>query len=137
MAISRLIIDTSAYAAFKRGHPEVIDVIQGARSILIPSVVLGELLAGFEAGKNRQKNRAELKEFQKSSRVGLVWVTDETAERYAHIYAYLRKAGKPVPTNDLWIASSTMEHGAVLLTLDANFMKMPQIAVTHFTREGL
>lgn len=135
--MSRLIIDTSAYAAFKWGHPEVIDAIRGARSILIPSVVLGELLAGFGAGKNRQKNRAELKEFQKSSRVSMVWVTDETAERYAHIYAYLRRAGKPVPTNDLWIASSTMEHGAILLTLDAHFLNMPQIAVMHFVSEGL
>lgn len=136
MAISSLIIDTSAYAAFKRGHPDATDAIRGARSILLPAIVLGELLAGFEVGRNRQKNRAELKEFQNSSRVSLVWVTNETAERYARIYAYLRGAGKPIPTNDLWIASSTMEHGAILLTLDAHFLNVPQIVVTHISSEG-
>ena len=130
-------IDTSAYAAFKRGHPEVIDAIRRARSILIPAVVLGELLAGFEVGKNCQKNRAELRQFQNSTRVSLVWVTNETAERYALIYAYLRGTDKPIPTKDLWIASSAMEHGAVLLTLDAHFLNVPQIVVTHISSEGL
>jgi tRNA(fMet)-specific endonuclease VapC len=68
-------------------------------------VVLGELLAGFEIGRRRQQNRAELQEFQQSARVRLAEITEETAERYARIYAYQRGIGRPIPTNDLWIAA--------------------------------
>jgi predicted nucleic acid-binding protein len=61
--------------------------------------------------------------------VGIVLITEDTAERYARIYAYLRTAGRPIPTNDLWIAASAMEHGAELLTTDRHFLDVPQIVV--------
>ncbi len=133
MAIKDLVVDTSAYAAFKRGHPEVITAIRRARTILIPVIVLGELLAGFEIGSFRQKNRFELGEFRASTRVRLTSATGETAERYALIYAHLRREGRPIPTNDLWIAASAMEHGAELLTLDSHFLDLPQIMVRYIS----
>ena len=68
-----------------------------------------------------------------SPRVKVVPTTAETAERYARIYAYLRSQGRPIPTNDLWIAASAMEHGAELITLDHHFQNMPQIAIHHLT----
>ncbi|NIM94765.1 MAG: PIN domain-containing protein [Anaerolineales bacterium] len=130
--MSALMLDTSAYAAFKRGHPDAVDALRKARSILIPAIVMGELLAGFEVGSNRQKNRTELTEFQRSPRVNTVGIMGETAERYAHIYAYLREIGSPIPTNDLWIAASAMEHSAELLTFDDHFQNIPQIIVRSF-----
>jgi hypothetical protein len=60
-------------------------------------------------------------------RVRLVPVIADTAERYALIYAYLRQKGRPIPTNDLWIAASAMEHSAELLTADGHFLHVPQI----------
>jgi tRNA(fMet)-specific endonuclease VapC len=126
-------LDTSAYAAFKRGHQEVVEALRKTRSILLPAIVLGELLGGFEAGSRREQNRSELLEFQRSPRVGVVPVSAETAERYAHIYAYLRNIGQPIPSNDLWIAASAMEHSAELLTLDAHFKHVPQIMIRYFS----
>ena len=124
-----LMLDTSGYAAFKRGHPEVIDTLRQVPSILIPSIVVGELLAGFEVGSRRRENRRELTEFQRSPRVRTVQITQETAVRYARIYAYLRSIGRPIPTNGLWIAAAAMEHGSELLTMDNHFQDVPQIAV--------
>jgi tRNA(fMet)-specific endonuclease VapC len=132
MGVSTLMLDTSAYSAFKRGHPEAIDALRQASSILMPSIVLGELLAGFEVGGRREENRRELVEFQHSPRVRIVQITEDTAERYARIYAHLRTAGRPVPTNDLWIAASAMEHGAELLTTDRHFLDVPQVVVRFF-----
>lgn len=122
-------LDTSAYAAFKRGNESVIEEIRRARKIIIPLIVLGELLAGFDAGNRSAQNRVELEAFMDSKRVELVPIVAATAERYAHIYIHLRKSGKPIPTNDLWIAASAMEHGAELLTADQHFMHVPQILV--------
>jgi tRNA(fMet)-specific endonuclease VapC len=132
MGLSTSMLDSSGYSAFKRGHPEAIEALRSYSSILMPSIVLGELLAGFEVGGRRQENRRELAEFQHSPRVRMVQITEDTAERYARIYAHLRTAGRPIPTNDLWIAASAMEHGAELLTTDRHFLDVPQIMVRYF-----
>ncbi len=126
-----LMLDTSAYVAFKKGHQDAVMALRQAEKILLPAVVLGELLAGFEAGSRRDENRLELEEFQKSPRISIVPLTMETAERYAHIYAYLRNNGRPIPTNDLWIAASAMEHSAELLTYDAHFLHVVQVLVNY------
>lgn len=91
--------------------------------------MLGELLASLEVGSRRQENQRELDEFLGSPRVRLVDLSRETAHRYARILAYLRGIGRPIPTNDLWIAASAMEHGCELLTTHARFLDLPQIMV--------
>lgn len=126
-------LDTSAYAVFKRGHEEAANALRKSPTILLPTIVLGELLAGFEVGSKQEQNRQGLDAFLGSLRVALAPVTAETAARYAVIYAYLRADGRPIPTNDLWIAALTMEHGATLLTADAHFLHVPQILVAHLT----
>ena len=85
----KLMLDTSAYSAFKRSHPGVIVAIRQADEILLPSTVHGELLAGFETGSRTEENRGSLNEFLQSPRVKLVPAGTETAEHYARIYAYL------------------------------------------------
>jgi predicted nucleic acid-binding protein len=59
-----------------------------------------------------------------SPRVRVVACAATTADNYALVYAALRRKGRPVPTNDLWIAASALEHGAALLTLDAHFSEI-------------
>jgi predicted nucleic acid-binding protein len=115
------LLDTNAYSAFKRGDDAIVAVLSHAPDILLCSIVLGELLAGFAAGTKEALNRRELTQFLDSTRVRLVECGAATADRYALVYAALRRQGRPVPTNDLWIAASCLEHGAALLSLDAHF----------------
>ena len=128
----RLLLDTSAYSAFMRSHAEVLSAIQGADEILLSSVVIGELFAGFIKGGRRRKNENELRKFLGSPRVAILDVTEETAERYAVILNSLWQAGTPIPTNDIWIAASAMEHGLQLLTTDEHYQKVPQVIVNYF-----
>ena len=125
----RVLVDTSAYSAFKRGHPELKSVLQRAEAIYLSPVVLGELLSGFRQGKLRARNEEALDEFLDTPRVELLPVLDSTAVRYAEILSYLRSAGTPLPTNDVWIAASAMEHGVQVLTTDKHFLAVPQILV--------
>jgi tRNA(fMet)-specific endonuclease VapC len=81
----------------------------------------------------RRKNEVELRRFLGSPRVGLLDVTEETAERYAVILNGLWQAGTPIPTNDIWIAASAMEYGLNVLTTDEHYQKIPQIIVSYFT----
>ncbi|PTN38091.1 type II toxin-antitoxin system VapC family toxin [Desulfonatronum sp. SC1] len=116
-----ILIDTNAYAAFKRGHPEAVEVIRRAEAIRVSVIILAELLAGFHFGNREKDNRVELNNFLKSPRVACVPVDTETTEHYARIYRQLREDGKPIPTNDLWIAATAMRHGWPVFTLDRHF----------------
>lgn len=130
--MTRVLLDTLGYAAFLRGHPEVLLALQHAEEIYVTPVILGELLAGFRRGKSRQKNERELWTFLASPRVRVVEINEETAERYAVILDSLWSAGTPIPTNDIWIASSAMQHGLPVLTLDAHYERVSQVMVRTF-----
>jgi len=122
-------VDTNAYTAFKRGDPAIVAVLQYATEIIVNVTVLGELLAGFAAGSRQSENRGELTRFLDSPRVKVAPCNAATADCYALVYAALRRQGQPIPTNDIWIAASCLEHGAALLTLDGHFQHVGGLRV--------
>jgi tRNA(fMet)-specific endonuclease VapC len=126
--VNRILLDTSAYSAFRRGHPQIQHRIREASEIQINPVALGELRVGFLKGTRLADNLAGLAQFLASPRIDVVPVDEETAERYALILDSLRRAGTPIPTNDVWIAASAMQYGSVLLTTDPHFRAVAQIA---------
>ncbi len=130
--MTRAFLDTSAYSAFKRGHPGVLRRIGEVDEIALNAIVLGELHSGFRRGSLRRRNEEELESFLASPRVSVFRLDEETADRYATIVEALRKAGTPIPTNDIWIASTAMQYGLVLLTTDDHYKRVSQIIVEHF-----
>jgi tRNA(fMet)-specific endonuclease VapC len=116
-----ILFDTNAYIAFKLGEPSIVEVIKHAEIIGISPVVLGELLSGFDCGNKARKNREELQHFLSSSRIKFYPITSDTPSFYSQIYVALKHKGKPIPTNDLWIAAQSMENGCVLCTYDKHF----------------
>lgn len=120
-----ILLDTNAYAALKRGDAETIGIVQQAPSIAINSTILGELLAGFTLGTREAQNRRELEIFLASPRVKLYPIDRATAEQYATLFASLRTAGTPIPSNDIWIAASAIQHSLALFTFDAHFRNVP------------
>lgn len=125
----KILIDTNVYVAFKRGDEDVIDVFRHADYIGVDVCVLAELYSGFRLGSSEQDNIRELEAFLNNSRVHIQEYTTETAEYYALIFSALRKKGKPIPTNDIWIAASAMRHGLALYTLDRHFHQIDGLMV--------
>lgn len=117
----RVMIDTNAYSSFKRGNRDMIEALAKADEIIVPAIVLGELRAGFHGGNRENDYLLELEEFLASPRVSVHSLGEGTAIFYAEICTSLRAAGKPIPTNDLWIAAITLETGSILLSSDAHF----------------
>jgi tRNA(fMet)-specific endonuclease VapC len=130
--VSRVLIDTSAYAAFFRNQAAVKAVVQEASEVFLSPIVLGELRAGFLKGARPVENERQLALFLASPRCGVPVIDDETAHRYAAIHAFLRKQGTPVSPNDLWIAASAAQHGLTVITLDGDFERIPQVLVRKF-----
>jgi predicted nucleic acid-binding protein len=119
-----VLLDTNAYACFKRGDAEAVAILRTADTIGLSAVVLGELLSGFALGNREGENRRELSAFLASPRVTLLPVTEDTAEFYARVYQQLRRKGKPIPTNDLWIAAAALQHGFAVFSYDGHFAEI-------------
>lgn len=116
-----ILVDTNAYTSFKRNEPAIIEVIQHAELICISPVVIGELLAGFDGGSKAKQNKIELQKFLESSRIKIYPITLDTSHFFSQIFCALKSKGKPIPTNDMWIASQALEHGCVVCTYDQHF----------------
>lgn len=124
------VLDTSAVIEFFRGRPGTAAAIAGLSRIVLPVAVVAELLAGRVGLRRRLEGERQVRELLRSPRVEIAGATEGTAERWAVIWDGLRRAGRPVPINDIWIAASAMEHGLVVVTTDRHFLDIPQILVT-------
>ena len=122
---AKVVLDTSAYSHLRAGHAQVLDQVAGARVVVVPATVLGELDAGFELGRRALENRRILAEFLDEPFVNVLDVTATTVRHYARIFAALRRAGTPIPINDVWIAAATMECNGHLLTFDRDYSRIP------------
>lgn len=129
MAVRQIVLDTNAYAAFKRNLPEAVEVIRRAPLIGINTIVLGELLAGFAVGAREAANKQELKIFLASRRVRLFGLDENTAEWYATVYRDLKRKGRPIPTNDMWVAATALQHGLAVFSFDSHFQHVDGIVV--------
>ena len=119
--MNKLLIDTNIYSHAMRGDDEVVTILQHVARIGISAVSIGELLSGFKAGNREETNRQELNIFLDSPRVDLHYVDEVTAEFYSAILDQLKKQGTPIPTNDIWIAATALQHGLPVYTFDQHF----------------
>jgi len=132
----RLLLDTNAYSALLRGHAEVAAIVRSAERVLLSAIVVGELLYGFRHGSRFEENAARLEAFLGKASVDLLPVSFTTAERFGRIAASLRAKGRPLPTNDVWIAAHALETGADLLSSDAHFANVDGLAWRPFSPGG-
>ncbi len=126
--MKKILIDTNAYSELIEGNVKI-QVILDAHSVCIPLIVIAELRAGFQYGSRQQKNEQILKAFLEKAEV--IAPNLETTTEYAKIYAALRKAGNPIPTNDIWIAAIGKQYDLPLLTLDSHFRFIDGLVVVN------
>lgn len=114
-----MIVDTNALSAAADGDSEIIAILARADQMAIPVIVLGEYRYGIAQSRNRTTYESWL--------TGLIQdcfvldITEPTTHYYAEIVLELKRKGKPIPTNDLWIAALCRQHGLPLLSRDLHF----------------
>lgn len=125
--MSRYCLDTSAYSHFKRNDAPVVELIDRAEWIGVPAIALGELRTGFLLGNRREQNEEAIREFLDSPVVEELVADAEASRHYAEIVADLRRAGTPIPTNDIWIAAIAAREGALVVTYDPHFERIARV----------
>ena len=128
--MKNLLIDTNIYTHALAGDPETTEILRHTQKIAICCISIGELLSGFKGVTREKENRKELEEFLDSPRVKIYGIDDDTAEFYAEILNNLRKKGRPIPTNDIWIASVALQYGLKLFSKDNHFKYVPGLVFT-------
>ena len=109
-------------------HPRVL----GFDEILVPKIVVGELLFGAHNSDRVEDNRRRV--FSFLNRVSLLDIDTEIADLYGRIKAQLRRNGKPIPQNDVWIAATAMRHGLPLVTDDQHFERIEGLITIPWQR---
>ncbi len=127
--MKRILIDTNIYSAAMRGEQRSVEVLRNTSEIGFSTISIGELFSGFKSGTKETINRKELKIFLDSPRVRIFPVDEETAEFYSDVLFNLKTAGKPIPTNDIWIASVAFQQGLKLFTYDEHFKNVAGLSL--------
>jgi tRNA(fMet)-specific endonuclease VapC len=123
--MKKIILDTNAYSRLLTGEEDVLDVLSSAETVYMSIFVLGELYAGFYGGNKERKNRETLRQFLLKPTVKILHAGAETAELFGRLKNNLKKAGRLLPINDVWIAAHGLETGSVLITYDSHFQHVP------------
>ena len=114
-----MILDTNALSGAADGDPGALEIIAGAERIAVPVIVLGEYRLGIAQSRHRKEYEEWLREWVAA--VTVLDVDRETTYQYAKIGLELKKIGKPIPSNDLWIAALCGQHSLPLLSRDRRF----------------
>lgn len=114
-----MILDTNALSAIADSEPGAVRAFRDSESIELPVIVLGEYRFGIAQSRRHGEYESWLKEMIRATRV--LPIDDETSSHYARIRAELKKAGHPIPSNDLWIAALMRQHKLPVMSRDGHF----------------
>ena len=109
-----MILDTNALSAAADRDPAALEVVARAERLAVPVVVLGEYRLGIAQSRRRTEYENWLREW--IGTVTVLDIDDETTHHYAAIGLELKRSGKPIPANDLWIAALCRQHSQPLLS---------------------
>jgi tRNA(fMet)-specific endonuclease VapC len=114
-----MILDTNALSAAADDDPAVIALLARADQVAIPVIVLGEYRHGIAESRHQASYEHWLTGLLHDC---LVFdIHEATTHHYADIVLELKRKGRPIPTNDIWVAALCREHSLPLLSRDRHF----------------
>jgi tRNA(fMet)-specific endonuclease VapC len=118
-----MILDTNGLSALAEGESRLEPILQKATQIAVPVMVLGEYRYGIQQSRERQRYEHWLVEYLPKFRV--LNVDEQTTTSYAAVRGELKRAGSPIPSNDVWIAALCRQHSLPVLSRDRHFDLVP------------
>jgi tRNA(fMet)-specific endonuclease VapC len=115
----KYLLDTNVVIALFNGDPGIEARLLMAPEIFLSPVVLGELYFGAAKSGRPEANKVKVEAF--AATCPLAGIDGLTALEYGSVKNGLKRKGKPIPENDVWIAAGAVRHGLVLVTRDGHF----------------
>jgi len=133
------LLDTNHWSYLQRNHPAVIARLRSLPSdstLYMPVIAQGELLVGIEliVSESRKQELRTLYDRTIAEVTEILPITSQVAEQYAAIFVNLRRKGKPIETNDIWIAAIALAYDLILVTSDEHFQYVEGLKVEDWTR---
>lgn len=123
-------LDTNIVIALLDEEPAASGKAAQATNLYIPAIVLGELFYGAYGSVRVQENLARAKNYSLETKI--LDVSAETADHYGRIKADLKRLGRPIPENDLWIAALSIQHSLTLASRDQHFDRVPGLSLARW-----
>lgn len=114
-----MILDTNGLSALAEGEPALESILAKASQVAIPVIVLGEYRYGISHSRYRKQYEQWLGKFLSTFRI--LEVDERTTVFYSRVRTELKKAGTPIPSNDVWIAALCRQHSLPLVSRDRHF----------------
>lgn len=119
------LIDSNAIIDYLRGsNNSLIDLIKD-KKVSVPVIVVGELYFGAENSSQIKKHISKIEQF--IINMNIMNIDFETSKIYGTVRAKLKKLGKPIPENDIWIAAIALQNDCVLITKDRHFKNIKNL----------
>lgn len=122
-------LDSNRYTDLAGGDSDAVSIVRAAKRIAMPLIVVGELRAGFLGGKRQRENGLKLDRFLSAPNVVVLLPDDGTSHRYASAVQHLRAIGRPMQSNDIWIAALCLQHSVPLFTRDTGFRNVAGLSL--------
>lgn len=128
-----IVLDTNAIISLFDGNRYIADMLGEEQSVIVPSIVCGEFEAGAQGTSRRERESlAAFNRLLRLSHFSVAVISRRTSRIYASLYASLKKAGTPIPTNDIWIAAVAIEHEGVILTNDRHLLSVERLRTAEY-----
>jgi tRNA(fMet)-specific endonuclease VapC len=125
-----VILDTNGLSAVADGDPALEPVLRKAAQVAIPVIVLGEYRYGISQSRDRNRYEQWLSAYLPEFRI--LEIDEQTTISYAAVRMELKKAGTPIPSNDVWIAALCRQHSLPVVSRDRHFDAVPGLKRLHW-----
>ena len=126
----RFLLDTNIVIACLSDEPGIVSRINDVDEFFVSSTILGEMLYGAYNSSNVDDNVKRIAVFL--GNIGLLPCDETTSDTYGKIKTALRRKGRPIPDNDIWIAASAKQHSLTLITRDDHFDEVDALPLIHW-----
>ena len=131
------LVDTNHWRYLSDDVPSVVRRINRAvreDSLYVSVVTEAELLVSVEGAASPQVRRMLTQHVQEVLQlvVEVLPVTSEIAANFARISVELRRKGRPIGVNDMWLAATAQTHRLTLVTNDADFSNIDDLSVENW-----
>lgn len=121
----KYLLDTNIIIALFAKDTSVIHHLSQANQVFVPSIVVGELYFGAYNSRRTEQNLLQLRNFTREN--AIIPCNQLTAEFYGQIKSELKKKGRPIPENDIWIAALGKQYNATLVSRDTHFNNIDEL----------